>query len=210
LIGFCGAPWTVACYMIEGGGSKNFEKTRELALRDEAFFGELIEILTQSSIEYLSLQINAGADVVKIFDSWAGILPPTELQKWVINPAKKIVTELKKLHPEIPVICFPRGIGISYEQFAKIVEPQGLALDQTVNKVWAKKVLQQECRQVVQGNLDNFLLAFGSKDQIKKEVLDVLETFSDAPYIFNLGHGILPQTPIENVELMVKLVKGSF
>jgi uroporphyrinogen decarboxylase len=210
LIGFCGAPWTVACYMIEGGGSKNFEKTRELALRDEAFFGELIEILTQSSIEYLSLQINAGADLVKIFDSWAGILPPTELQKWVINPAKKIVTELKKLHPEIPVICFPRGIGISYEQFAKIVEPQGLALDQTVNKVWAKKVLQQECRQVVQGNLDNFLLAFGSKDQIKKEVLDVLETFSDAPYIFNLGHGILPQTPIENVELMVKLVKGSF
>ena len=209
LIGFCGAPWTVACYMIEGGGSKNFEKTRELAMRDEAFFAELIEILTQSSIEYLSLQIKAGADCVKIFDSWAGILPPAELQKWVINPAKKIVSELKNLHPQIPVICFPRGIGINYEQFAKIVEPQGLALDQTVNKIWAKENLQQNLGQVVQGNLDNFLLAFGSKDQIKKEVLDILESFGSAPFIFNLGHGILPETPIENVELVVKLVKNS-
>ncbi len=207
LIGFSGAPWTLACYMIEGGSSKSFEIIREISIRDEKFFGELIEILTQSVIEYLSLQIKAGADCVKLFDSWAGILPPHEIQKWAIEPAKKIVAEIKKRHPQIPVICFPKGIGMSYEQFAKIVEPHGLALDQTIEKNWAKKNLQENLGQVVQGNLDNFLLAFGSKKEIEKEVLEILKTFGDQPFIFNLGHGILPETPIENVELVVKLVR---
>ena len=121
LIGFSGSPWTLACYMIEGGGSKNFELTRKTAIHDEKFFGRLIEILTESVITYLSHQIIAGADVVKLFDSWAGVLPPSQLRKWVIEPTKKIVSEIKKLHPEIPVICFPRGIGMTYKEFAKIV-----------------------------------------------------------------------------------------
>jgi uroporphyrinogen decarboxylase len=203
LIGFSGAPWTLACYMIEGGGSKNFELTRQTAIRDKEFFLQLIEILTQSVTEYLSLQIKAGADCVKLFDSWAGVLPPQELQKWVIDPTKKIVAEIKKLHPEIPVICFPRGIGINYETFSRSVVSHGLAIDQTIEKNWAKKNLGQ----VLQGNLDNFLLAFGTKKQIEKEVLEILETFGDRPFIFNLGHGILPETPIENVELVVKLLK---
>jgi uroporphyrinogen decarboxylase len=204
LIGFSGSPWTLACYMIEGGGSKNFELTREKAIHDEKFFAELIEILTQSIIRYLSAQIKAGADVVKLFDSWAGVLPPAQLQKWVIEPTKKIVSEIKKLHPNIPVICFPRGIGVNYKEFARIVAPHGLAIDQTIDIKWAKENL---CDVVLQGNLDNFLLAFGSKKEIEKEVLNILKTFGDHQFIFNLGHGILPETPIENVELVVNLIR---
>ncbi len=208
LIGFSGSPWTLACYMIEGGGSKNFEATRRSAIENEKFFAELIEILTQSIIQYLSLQIKAGADAVKLFDSWAGVLPPEQLRKWVIEPTKKIVTEIRKLHPKIPVICFPKGVGISYEEFTREVAPQGLALDQNVNKIWVRENLQKNLGQVVQGNLDNFLLAFGSKKEIEKEVLEILKTFGERPFIFNLGHGILPETPIENVQLVVDLVRG--
>lgn len=208
LIGFSGSPWTLACYMIEGGGSKNFENTRKTAIHDEKFFAELIEILTQSIVTYLSQQIKAGADVVKLFDSWAGVLPPTQLRKWVIEPTKKIVAQLKKLHPQTPVICFPRGIGMMYEEFAREVNSQGLALDQNLEKNWVKKNLQENLGQVVQGNLDNILLACGSKNEIEKEVLQILESFGEHPFIFNLGHGIIPQTPIENVELVMRLVRG--
>lgn len=209
LIGFSGSPWTLACYMIEGGGSKNFESVKRSAIENEEFFSKLIEILTQSIIQYLSLKIKAGANVVKLFDSWASVLPPQQLQKWVIEPTKKIIAELKKLHPEVPIIAFPRGIGVNYLDFAKQVNSDGLAIDQTLEKNWVKKNLQQDLGKVVQGNLDNILLAFGSKDEIKKEVLNILETFEGQPFIFNLGHGILPPTPIENVELVVDLVKNS-
>lgn len=208
LIGFSGSPWTLACYMVEGGGSKNFELTRKTAIQDEEFFSQLIDILTKSVTEYLSEQIKAGANVVKLFDSWAGILPPEQLRKWVIEPTKKIVSEIKKLHPQVPVICFPRGIGINYQEFAKAVESHGLALDQNLEKNWVRKNLQENLGQVVQGNLDNILLACGSKREIEKEVLGILESFNGHPFIFNLGHGILPETPIENVELVMRLVRG--
>ena len=207
LIGFCGAPWTLACYMIEGGGSKNFDKVREIALKNEELFAELIEILTESLKIYLTSQINAGADIIKIFDSWAGVLPPTQIQKWIIDPAKKIVNYLKENHPEIPVIYFPKAIGVNYEKFAQEVDCHGLALDQNLEKNWAKKYLQQNLNRTIQGNLDNFLLAFGDKKDIEKEVRNILDTFNDKPFIFNLGHGILPQTPIENVELILKIIR---
>lgn len=207
LIGFSGSPWTLATYVCEGGGSKNFETVRELAIRDEAFFSELIEILTQSVIEYVSLKIKAGADVIQLFDSWAGILPPQQFQKWVIEPNKKIVAEIRKIHPQVPLICFPKGSGALYEKFTREVSPNAIAIDQHCPRDWVKKNLQENLGMVVQGNLDNFLLAFGSKEQIEKEVLNILETFKDHPFIFNLGHGILPQTPIENVELLLKLVR---
>lgn len=209
LIGFSGCPWTLACYMIEKGGSKNFEKTRQLALQNPQYFSHLIEILTNSIIQYLSLQIKAGADIVKIFDSWAGILPPFELRKWVIEPSKKIAAELKKLHPEIPIICFPRGIGANYLEFCQEVKCDVVALDQNIERTWVKNNLQQDLGMVVQGNLDNLLLAFGSKSEIEKEVLDILQKFANKPFIFNLGHGILPQTPIENLELVLNLVRKS-
>jgi uroporphyrinogen decarboxylase len=207
LIGFCGAPWTLACYMIEGGGSKNFDKVREMALKNEELFAELIEILTESLKIYLTSQIKAGADIIKIFDSWAGVLPPTQIQKWIIEPAKKIVNYLKENHPEIPVIYFPKAIGVNYENFAREVDCHGLAIDQNLEKNWAKKYLQQDLNKTIQGNLDNFLLAFGDKKAIEKEVRNILDTFSDKPFIFNLGHGILPQTPIENVELILKIIR---
>lgn len=207
LIGFSGSPWTLASYMIEGGGSKAFENTRRKAMEDERFFSELIEILTQSIILYLSNKIEAGANVIKLFDSWAGVLPPEQLRKWVINPTKIIVSELNRLYPHIPVICFPRGIGVNYREFAESVQSQGLAIDQTLDKKWAKKNLQEDLGVVIQGNLDNVLLAFGSKEEIKKEVSNILETFGEHPFIFNLGHGILPPTPIENVQMVVDLVR---
>jgi len=203
LIGFSGAPWTLACYMIEGGGSKSFEEVRRFAIEKEEEFLVLIEILTESIIEYLSLQINAGADVVKIFDSWASVLPLQELQKWVINPTKKIVEKLKEKHPKTPIIAFPRGIANSYKNYANEVKADCIALDQTVDRQWAKENIGN----VLQGNLDNFLLAFGSKEKIENEVNLILRDFADVPFIFNLGHGILPQTPIENVELLINLIR---
>lgn len=208
LIGFCGAPWTVACYMINQMGSKNFDKTQAASLSQEAEFSKLIEILTESSISYLSAQIEAGCDVVKIFDSWAGILPPSQLQKWVIEPAKKIVAALNIAYPQVPVICFPRGIGANYQNFAKTVQPQGLAIDQTISRDWAKENLQNALGAVIQGNLDNFLLAFGKSEEIVSETQNILQTFGDKPFIFNLGHGILPQTPIANVELLLKTIRN--
>lgn len=205
LIGFAGAPFTLACYIVEGGGSKNFEETRRVAIENEKFFAELIEILTEFVVEHLSQQINAGATVVQLFDSWAGILPPQQLQKLVINPAKKIAAELKKKYPSVPLICFPRCIGVNYENFVHEVNPHGIAIDQNVEINWARERLLGA---VVQGNLDNFLLAFGSKNEIEKEVKKILETFSDRHFVFNLGHGILPETPIENVQLVIDLVRG--
>lgn len=207
LIGFSGSPWTLATYICEGGGSKNFDVVKELAIRDENFFSELIEILTKSIITYVLAQIKAGADVIKLFDSWAGVLPESQYQKWVINPNKKIIAAIRDKKPEIPVICFPKGSGALYENFMRQVSPNGLAIDQNCPKEWAKENLQKNLGAVIQGNLDNYLLAFGSKKEIEKEVLDILETFKGENFIFNLGHGILPETPIENVELVIKLVR---
>jgi len=208
LIGFSGSPFTLACYMIEGGGSKTFENTRRLMNQDPEFFQRLIDILTNSIIEYLSLKINHGADIVKLFDSWAGILPSNDVQRWVTNPTIKIVDSLKKIHPNTPIISFPKGIGVNYLEFSRQVNCDVLAIDQTLDRKWVKENLQSSDK-IIQGNLDNYLLAFGSKEEIKKEVLEILETYSSKPFIFNLGHGILQQTPIENVELVVDLVRNS-
>ncbi len=208
LIGFCGAPWTLACYMLEGGGSKNFEKIRQISLKNEEDFGNLIKILTESLKIYLTSQIKAGANIVKIFDSWAGILPPTLLEKWVINPAIEIVNYLKLNHPEIPVIYFPKAIGNGYEVFAKKVNSDGLAIDQNLDLNWAIENIYEKNNRIIQGNLDNFILAFGDKKIIENEVRKILKTFENKPFIFNLGHGILPQTPIENVEFLLKLIRN--
>ncbi len=207
LIGFAGAPWTLASYIIEQGGSKNFEKVRQVALRNPQNFSQLIEILTESVIEFLTKQIEAGVDIVKIFDSWAGVLPPAELEKWVIAPAQKIVKNLQEKFPHIPVIYFPKNIGINYENFYETVKPDCLAIDQNLPYFWVNEVLQKKHQAVIQGNLDNFLLAFGTKEQITQEVNKILYNFNNHPFIFNLGHGILPSTPIENVELLLTLVK---
>ena len=208
LIGFCGAPWTLACYMIEGGGSKNFENVRKIALEKPQEFKQLINILTEVLKIYLSSQIKAGADIVKIFDSWAGVLPTNDLINWVIKPAQEIVNYIRDNHPHIPVIYFPKSIGVNYQKFASEVDCHCIAIDQTIDKSWAKKYLQHELNKTIQGNLDNFLLAFGNKSDIEREVRNILESFNNKPFIFNLGHGILPQTPIENVELVINTIRN--
>ncbi len=208
LIGFSGSPWTLACYMVEGGGSKNFDLVKRAALENEEFFSKLIEILTVSVARYLIAQINHGADVVKLFDSWAGVLCEKDFQKWVIEPTKKIIAQVKKVHPNVPVIAFPRGCGTLYENFAAQVDCDVLAIDQNLSKKFVVDILQNKHNKIIQGNMDNQLLAFGSKAAIKKEVEEILEKFGKKPFIFNLGHGILPETPIENVELVVRTVRG--
>jgi uroporphyrinogen decarboxylase len=207
LIGFAGAPWTLACYILEGGGSKNFDKVKKIALQDPENFAILIDILTNAVIEFLSKQIQAGVDIVKIFDSWAGIIPPIQLSQWVINPAKKIIDNLKQKFPNIPVIYFPKNIGVNYSKFYQITKPDVLAVDQNLDLSWINQVLQQQDQAVIQGNLDNFLLAFGTKQQIVSEVENILMKLNNHPFIFNLGHGILPETPIENVELLLNIIR---
>ncbi len=206
LIGFSGSPWTIATYMIEGGGSKNFKNTRSLAISNQQFFEKLVEILVEAISIYLIKQIEAGVEVVKLFDSWAGVLPESEFQKWVINPNKKIIENVRKKYPQIPIILFTRGAGALYENVALDIKNIALAIDQNLPKKWAKEILQHKHQRIIQGNLDNILLASGSCEEIEKEVIRIVNSFGDRPFIFNLGHGVLPHTPIENVEKVLKVL----
>ena len=209
LIGFSGSPWTIASYIIEGGGSKTFEKVRGVAIADEQFFGKLIDILVESIILYLSKQIEAGVDVIKLFDSWAGVLPEQQYRKWVLEPNRRIIDTIKGKFPQIPVILFARGSGLMYEDLVREVKADCFAIDQNLPKKWAKDILQKKHNAVIQGNLDNILLADGSLEMLEKEVKEILNNFGDYPFIFNLGHGVLPHTKIENVQKVIDLVRSN-
>jgi len=206
LIGFSGSPWTIATYMVEGGGSKNFENVKTLAISNPQFFQKLIDILIEVISIYLIKQIEAGIEVVKLFDSWAGVLPETQFKKLVINPNKKIIDNVREKYPLIPIILFTRGAGVLYENVALNIDNVALAIDQNLPKKWAKEVLQGGQKRIIQGNLDNILLASGSFEDIEKEVLDIVDYFGDNPFIFNLGHGVLPHTPIKNIEKVLKVL----
>ena len=208
LIGFSGSPWTIASYIIEGGGSKTFEKVRSIAIRDEQFFAKLIDILVESIILYLSKQIEAGAEVIKLFDSWAGVLPEGQYHKWVLEPNRRIINVLKDKFPQIPVILFARGSGLMYEDLVMEVKADCFAIDQNITRKWAKDILQKKHNAVIQGNLDNVLLANCSLEMLEKEVKEILDNFGDNPFIFNLGHGVLPHTKIENVQKVIDLVRS--
>lgn len=205
LIGFAGAPWTNATYMVEGQGSKNYEIIRSIAYQDPGFFKALIDILVESTSEYLGKQIEAGAETVQLFDSWAGVLSENQFEKWVIEPNKEIVKRLKAKYPDTPVIGFPRGAGPLYKTFIQETGVDGVGLDQTVPLEWAVKELQPLC--TLQGNLDNLLVVAGG-DEMEKEVVRILEMLNDGPFIFNLGHGIVPQTPPEHVARVVEIVQN--
>ena len=205
LIGFAGAPFTLACYMLQGGSAKNFDKVKQIANTNTDEFLELLNFLVEAIILFLEQKIKSGADIIKIFDSWAGILPCQQLQDFVINPAKKIVDYFVKNYPEVPIIYFPKNIGVNYKTFLKQVNCSVLALDQSINLNYANYLFATK-KVVLQGNLDNFLLAFGTQQQITQQVEKILLNFADKPFIFNLGHGILPQTPIANVELLLKII----
>lgn len=191
LIGFAGAPWTLAAYLVEGGGSRDFAEARAMARRDRPLFARLIRILTEAVLEFLDRQIGAGAEAVQLFDSWAGVLPPGEFGAWCIEPARRIVDELRRRHPGVPVICFPRGAGPGYRSYAEAVRPHAVGLDTAVPMAWAAASLPPEV--CLQGNLDPVAL-LGDVDGMLAEARTVLDGAAGRPHVFNLGHGVMPQT----------------
>ena len=205
LIGFAGSAWTVATYMVAGQGSRDHSETRRLAYSDPARFGALVERIEQVTLDYLSGQIKAGAEAVQLFDSWAGSLSPAQFDHWVIAPTARLVAKLSKKHPDIPVIGFPKGAGGKLAAYARETGVSAIGLDETVDPVWAAKELPDSLP--VQGNLDPLALIAGGKE-LKAAVKHILDAFADRPHIFNLGHGILPDTPIAHVEALIAEVKG--
>lgn len=205
LIGFCGAPWTVATYMVGGQGSSDQSHARQWAYADPAGFQSLIDILVEVSIEYLSGQVKAGADVLQIFDSWAGSLPDDQFRRWVVAPTKRMVAALKERHPQAPVIGFPRGASVLAPAYAVETGVDGVSCDTTMPLDFIASKLSG--RTVVQGNLDPLLLVAGG-DAIERRVAAIKAALAGKPFIFNLGHGIVPETPPENVGRLVALVRG--
>ena len=205
LIGFCGAPWTVATYMVGGEGSTDQAPARLWAYGDRAGFGRLIDVLTEASIDYLDGQVRAGADALQIFDSWAGSLADSEFESWVVAPTRRIVKELKARHPEVPIIGFPRGAGANAARYTEATGIDGLGCD-TAMPLPAMRALA-EAGVAVQGNLDPLLLVAGGAAMAQR-VRETLTAMRGVPFIFNLGHGIVPQTPPETVARLVALVRG--
>ncbi|ARC87627.1 uroporphyrinogen decarboxylase [Rhodovulum sp. MB263] len=205
LIGFAGAPWTVATYMIAGRGTKDQAPAHALRQEDEATFAALIELLTEATIEYLSKQVEAGCEVVKIFDSWAGSLKGEAFDKYALEPAKRIIAEMKARHPGLPCIAFPREAGDKYVGFARATGADCVALDNSVSAEWAVENVQKDgC---VQGNMDPKLMVTGGQ-QLIDETKRIKEAFSKGPHIFNLGHGITPDADPENVTMMLEALRG--
>ncbi|MGH1483185.1 MAG: uroporphyrinogen decarboxylase [Geminicoccales bacterium] len=204
LIGFAGAPWTVACYMVEGSGSKEFQEARMLARRDPEVFSALIDLVTQATIDYLLAQVKAGAQALQLFDSWAGVLPPEQFHQWCERPIGKIVGAVKAVHPDLPIIAFPRGAGVLYQQFVERIPVDGVSLDTTVPPEWASTALKKVC---LQGNLDPIALLSGGDDMLN-EARHLLNTFAERPFIFNLGHGVLPPTDPDTVKRLIDFVRS--
>ena len=206
LIGFAGSPFTVACYMIEGGGSKDFAATRQLAYSDPALFGALIDLLAEATIRYLSAQIEAGAETVMLFDSWAGVLSPSLFRAHVIAPTRRIVAALKSRFPDIKIIGFPRLCGAMLAEYAAVTLVDTVAMDTSVDPVRAAVELPATI--AIQGNLDPMALLAGGA-ALAAEARSVLAAFRGRPAVFNLGHGIVPQTPPAHVADLMELVRGA-
>lgn len=206
LIGFAGAPWTVATYMIAGRGTPDQGPAHALKSADRATFAALIDLLTDATIEYLSKQVVAGAEVVKIFDSWAGSLQGQDFYDFAVEPARRITAALKNRYPDLPVIAFPRGAGERYEGLHEKIGADCIALDDGVSPEWAAAHVQSGgC---VQGNLASRHMVTGG-DNLIRETRKVVDALSNGPHIFNLGHGITPDASPDNVQLMIDTVRGA-
>jgi uroporphyrinogen decarboxylase len=205
LIGFAGSPWTVATYMVAGQGSRDQADTRRLAYSDPGRFAEIISRIEQITLEYLSGQAEAGAEALQLFDSWSGSLSPAQFEQWVIGPTARIVAALRERHGDVPVIGFPKGAGGKLAAYARETGVDALGLDETVDPVWAAKELPESLP--LQGNLDPLALMAGG-ETLETAVKRILDAFVGRPHIFNLGHGILQDTPIAHVEQLISLVKG--
>ncbi len=204
-IGFAGAPWTVACYMVEGSGSRDYAQVKGWAYGDPDGFQRLIDLVTDATVTYLEAQVAAGAEALQLFDSWAGALPPTEMRRWCLRPAQKIIERLKKTHPNVPVIVFPRGAGLTYRDFARESGANAVSLDSTLPLSWARDELQD--RVAVQGNLDPIYLVAGG-EALTRAARQILEALGGGPFVFNLGSGIVPSADPDHVAQLVELVRG--
>jgi uroporphyrinogen decarboxylase len=204
-LGFAGSPWTVATYMVAGQGSKDQAAARRMAFGDPEAFQAIVDAIVDLSVTYISGQIENGVEAVQLFDSWAGSLSPAQFERWVIAPNAEIVRRLKTLHPDTPVIGFPKGAGGKLASYANEVGADAIGLDETVDPVWADQALPAHIP--VQGNLDPLALVAGG-DALDAAIDRILAAFPDRPHIFNLGHGIVPDTPIAHVEHLIRRVRG--
>jgi uroporphyrinogen decarboxylase len=205
LLGFAGSPWTVATYMVAGEGSRDQHRTRALAYRDAAAFEAIVEAVSETTIGYLSGQIEAGAEAVQLFDSWSGSLAPAEFERWVIAPTARIVAAIRARFPNVPVIGFPKGAGAKLPAYARETQVSAVGLDETIDPGWADAALPAGLP--VQGNLDPLLLEAGSPE-LERGARRILDAFADRPHVFNLGHGIGQHTPIAHVERLLAAVRG--
>ena len=203
-LGFCGAPWTVATYMISGEGTPDQAPARVFAYRYPDAFSKLIDILVEASATYLAAQFKAGVEAVQIFDTWAGVLPPDEFKRWSIEPTRRIIAALRRNVRGARVIGFPRGAGTMLESYVSALPLNAVGLDWMIDRSFARERIQS--RVAVQGNLDPLALLAGGA-ALDREVDAVREAFAGGPFVFNLGHGILPDTPVAHVERMLKRVR---
>lgn len=203
LIGFAGSPWTIATYMVQGGKSQGFETILKFSKEKSETFKQLIDLLTEKVTHLLLGQIKAGCDVVQIFDSWASAVPEVNREEWLWNPLEKIYNSLKAIYPEVPIIYYGRGVSKYYPELAKKLKGISFGLDQSVDPTWAKEELQPLA--TVQGNLDPEKFAAGEFDQ---DVSKILKALGQKPFVFNLGHGILPHTPLDHVYRLVEEVRN--
>ncbi len=205
LIGFAGAPWTVATYMVEGGSSRDFANVKRWAFEDPDGFSGVIDALVEATADYLAAQVTAGAEVVQLFDTWAGVLPERDFERWCVQPVRAIAERLRSVHPDVPIIGFPRGAGAGYAGYVAAAGVDAVGLDWTVPLAWARDVLQAQA--AVQGNLDpRYLLVRGAA--MEAEIERILAALGGGPFVFNLGHGIVPETPPEHVARLAELVRG--
>jgi uroporphyrinogen decarboxylase len=205
LIGFCGAPWTVATYMVAGHGTPDQAPARMLAYQHPQAFEKLIDVLVENSIPYLLGQLEAGADALQIFDTWAGVLPPREFARWSIEPTRRIVEGVRKRVPDAKIIGFPRGAGALLPDYVAATGVDGVSIDWTAEPSLVRERVQS--RIAIQGNLDPLVLITGGA-ALDRAIDDVLENYAGGRLVFNLGHGILPETPIAHVEQMIKRVRA--
>ena len=203
-LGFAGSPWTVATYMVAGQGSRDQAETRRMAYRDPQAFGAIIDAIATSTVDYLGKQIEAGVDAVQLFDSWSGSLSPAQFEHWVIAPNAKIVAELRDRYPDTPIIGFPKGAGEKLPAYARETMVDALGIDETIDPEWAADALPEALP--VQGNLDPLALIAGG-ERLDHATDRIKRAFAGRPHVFNLGHGILPDTPIAHVEHLLARVR---
>ncbi|QPQ54539.1 uroporphyrinogen decarboxylase [Allosphingosinicella flava] len=204
-LGFAGSPWTVATYMVAGQGSREQAEARRYAYRDPQAFQAIIDAISGMTVDYLSGQVRAGVEAVQLFDSWAGSLSPEQFERWVVVPTAAIVAAFKARHPNVPVIGFPKGAGGKLAAYARETGVDAIGLDETVDPLWAARELPATLP--VQGNLDPLALIAGG-NALEKAARHIISAFEDRPHVFNLGHGILPDTPINHVEALLRIVRA--